>query len=167
MRDERYSCPTAALIEMATNEWRSRLFPARQVKCLEYLCCKCVILAATPINIEGIIHTIYRFILTNSPPSYSRLIHFLFYVFPFLFLFLLLRRPDVKLWQCLTLMREVEQISAARDVAVIVCGDFNRSVQYNSMQCNALYNRYSTAAVCAVLPLFYCGVMMWSRSMRT
>ena len=36
------------------------------------------------------------------------------------------RRPDVKLWQCLTLMREVEQIAVARDVAVIVCGDFNR-----------------------------------------
>ena len=35
-------------------------------------------------------------------------------------------RPDVKLWQCMTLMREVEQIAVARDVAVIVCGDFNR-----------------------------------------
>lgn len=36
------------------------------------------------------------------------------------------RRPDVKLWQCLTLMREVQQISTSRDLAVIVCGDFNR-----------------------------------------
>ena len=35
-------------------------------------------------------------------------------------------RPDVKLWQCLTLMREVQQISTSRDLAVIVCGDFNR-----------------------------------------
>lgn len=37
-------------------------------------------------------------------------------------------RPDVKLWQAMILMREVEQIAVARDVAVIVCGDFNRLV---------------------------------------
>jgi endonuclease/exonuclease/phosphatase family metal-dependent hydrolase len=44
-------------------------------------------------------------------------------------------RPDVKLWQCLTLMREVEQIAAARDVAVIVCGDFNRW----ALHCSAMH----------------------------
>ena len=34
-------------------------------------------------------------------------------------------RPDVKLWQSMILMREVEQVAVARDIAVIICGDFN------------------------------------------
>jgi CCR4-NOT transcription complex subunit 6 len=34
-------------------------------------------------------------------------------------------RPDVKLWQSIALMREVENVAVARDVAVLVCGDFN------------------------------------------
>jgi CCR4-NOT transcription complex subunit 6 len=34
-------------------------------------------------------------------------------------------RPDVKLWQSIALMREVESVAVARDVAVLVCGDFN------------------------------------------
>jgi CCR4-NOT transcription complex subunit 6 len=34
-------------------------------------------------------------------------------------------RPDVKLWQTMTLMREVEQMALTRDIAVMVCGDFN------------------------------------------
>ena len=34
-------------------------------------------------------------------------------------------RPDVKLWQSMILMREVENVAVARDIAVIICGDFN------------------------------------------
>jgi len=35
------------------------------------------------------------------------------------------QRPDVKLWQTLTLIRELEQFILQRDVALMICGDFN------------------------------------------
>ncbi len=35
------------------------------------------------------------------------------------------QRADVKLWQSVNLMREVQQFITARDLALILCGDFN------------------------------------------
>ncbi len=35
------------------------------------------------------------------------------------------QRADVKLWQSVSLMREVQQFITARDLALILCGDFN------------------------------------------
>lgn len=35
------------------------------------------------------------------------------------------QRPDVKLWQALALMRELEQFVLQRDIALIICGDLN------------------------------------------
>lgn len=35
------------------------------------------------------------------------------------------QRPDVKLWQCLSLVRELEQFLTQRDLALLLCGDFN------------------------------------------
>lgn len=35
------------------------------------------------------------------------------------------QRPDVKLWQSMTLMRELEQLVTQRDCAMLLCGDFN------------------------------------------
>eukprot|EP01038_Epipyxis_sp_PR26KG_P004098 gene4098-5846_t len=34
-------------------------------------------------------------------------------------------KPDVKLWQALSLMREIEQLVTSRDLALLMCGDFN------------------------------------------
>ena len=33
--------------------------------------------------------------------------------------------PDVKLWQCLSMVRELEQLVLARDLPLVMCGDFN------------------------------------------
>jgi len=35
------------------------------------------------------------------------------------------QRPDVKLWQCLSLLHELEQFVSQRDLALMICGDFN------------------------------------------
>lgn len=35
------------------------------------------------------------------------------------------QRPDVKLWQTMNLMREIEQFIATRDLPLLLCGDFN------------------------------------------
>lgn len=35
------------------------------------------------------------------------------------------QRPDVKLWQCLTLVKELEQFVMQRDLPLMICGDFN------------------------------------------
>ena len=33
--------------------------------------------------------------------------------------------PDVKLWQCLSLVRELERLVLSRDLPLVLCGDFN------------------------------------------
>jgi CCR4-NOT transcription complex subunit 6 len=33
--------------------------------------------------------------------------------------------PDVKLWQCLSFVRELEQLVLSRDLPLVICGDFN------------------------------------------
>jgi CCR4-NOT transcription complex subunit 6 len=35
------------------------------------------------------------------------------------------QRPDVKLWQTMNLVREVQQFVSSRDLALMICGDFN------------------------------------------
>lgn len=35
------------------------------------------------------------------------------------------QRPDVKLWQTMTLMTEIERIVVPRDIPLVLCGDFN------------------------------------------
>jgi CCR4-NOT transcription complex subunit 6 len=35
------------------------------------------------------------------------------------------QRPDVKIWQCLTLLREIEHFVVQRDLPLLICGDFN------------------------------------------
>lgn len=36
------------------------------------------------------------------------------------------QRPDVKLWQALSLLQELEQFVVQRDLALLLCGDLNR-----------------------------------------
>jgi CCR4-NOT transcription complex subunit 6 len=54
--------------------------------------------------------------------------------------------PDVKLWQCLSLVRELEQLVLARDLPLVVCGDFN------SVPSSAVYALLAHAAVPADHP---------------
>lgn len=35
------------------------------------------------------------------------------------------QRPDVKLWQSIQLIREIQQFVASREMALLICGDFN------------------------------------------
>jgi len=49
--------------------------------------------------------------------------------------------PDVKLWQCLSLVRELEQLVLSRDLPLVVCGDFN------SVPSSAVYDLLAHHAV--------------------
>jgi hypothetical protein len=48
--------------------------------------------------------------------------------------------PDVKLWQCLTMIRELEQLVRSRDLPLVICGDFN------SVPSSAVINGWPTTA---------------------
>ena len=54
--------------------------------------------------------------------------------------------PDVKLWQFVSLVRELEQLVLARDLPLVVCGDLN------SVPSSAVYALLAHAAVPADHP---------------
>lgn len=55
-------------------------------------------------------------------------------------------RPDVKLWQSMNLIREIQQFVSARDLALMICGDFNsepQSAVYEYILHRSLINDHS------------------------
>lgn len=55
------------------------------------------------------------------------------------------QRPDVKLWQTMNLLREIQSFVVARDLALMICGDFNSepsSAVYDFVTHGALHADY-------------------------
>ena len=55
------------------------------------------------------------------------------------------QRPDVKLWQTMNLIREIQSFVSTRDLALLICGDFNsepHSAVYEYITRGGLLNDY-------------------------